>query len=90
MVLDRSNPAQDSGLPAHFHGLDLTGLFCTSWKERLSKERNGKDAEEDVYAGASCREAAVGRSTDRTRPDGCLDQFNQALPAVVPLGSLGK
>ena len=73
LIADIIDTAWPHGVrPIHFGGrpLDLTGLFCTSLIERLSRGRNGKDAKEDVYARADRREAEAGRGADRTRPDG--------------------
>ena len=70
LYLRESDPERLEALARECKAADLTGLFCTSLIERLSRGRNGKDAKEDIYAGADRREAEAGRGADRTRPDG--------------------
>jgi hypothetical protein len=69
------------------HESDLTGNFCTSLIERLSTERNRKDAEENVYARADSREATADRSAGESGENGAGhesgDERNNTFEDVV-------
>src|SRR4030042_497693 len=68
-------------------GIDLTGFFCTSRKERLKDRKEPGDAEEDVHARADRREATADRSAHEPGQDGAagLKGGRACRPDILPV-----